>query len=333
MKKKLLILLIIFILTGCQNKKYLNGELNVLNWSSYIPNEIIKDFMNEYDIKVNYGTYSSNEELLAKISSSKSGMYDVIFPSDYMVELMISKNMLMKLDKNRLTNYYNLSPLFLNQEFDYNNDYSIPFLGATVVIAVNREYIKDEINSYNDLLNEKYKNDIVLIDDQRIIIGMALLANGYDMNSTNEYELNKAKEWLLELKNNVKAFDSDSPKNFLITNETNIGVIWNAEAILAKENNPNIEIIYPKEGHAISLDNYTITKDAKNIDNAYLFIDYLLRYDVSEKITESYPYINPNNHYNHYSYYELYDIVRTGAFVKNIGQSISSYDRTWADIK
>ena len=102
MKKKVILLLIVIILTGCNNNKYQNGELNVLNWSSYIPNEIITDFMNEYNIKVNYGTYSSNEELLAKISSSKEGTYDLIFPSDYMVELMIQKQMLSKLDKTKI---------------------------------------------------------------------------------------------------------------------------------------------------------------------------------------------------------------------------------------
>ena len=333
MKKKICILLIILILSGCSNKKYSNGELNVLNWSSYIPNDIINDFVKEYNIKVNYGTYSSNEELLAKISSSKEGTYDLIFPSDYMVELMKEKNMLQKIDKTKLINIKNISPLFLNQSYDPLNEYSLPFLGATAVIAVNRDYIKDDIKSYNDLLNPKYKNDIVLIDDQRIIIGLSLLANGYDMNSTNKDELNTAKNWLLKLKDNVKAFDSDSPKNFLITKETNLGIIWNAEAILAKEENPNIEIIYPVEGHAISIDNYVLTKGAKNVDNAYLFIDYLLRYDIGERLVNSYPYINTNDKYINYSYFELNQIISSGSYIKNIGEYISLYDRIWADIK
>jgi len=333
MKKIISILLIVILLTGCNNKKYENGELNVLNWSSYIPNEIIDDFINEYDIKVNYGTYSSNEELLAKISSSKKGTYDLIFPSDYMVELMRKKDMLQKIDKTKLKNLNNINPIFLNQKYDPNNEYSLPFLGATAVIAVNRDNIKDEIKSYNDLLNKKYENDIVLIDDQRIIIGIGLLANGYDMNSTNLNELNKSKDWLIKLKKNVKAFDSDSPKNFLITGETNLGIIWNAEATLAKEDNPNIELIYPIEGHAISIDNYVITKEAKNIENAYLFIDYLLRYDVGEQITKSYPYISTLNKNLSYSQFELNQIITTGSYVKNIGEYISFYDRIWAEIK
>ena len=128
MKKKIIILLIIVLsLTGCSKKNYPNGELNVLNWSSYIPSDVIKDFEEEYKIKVNYGTYSSNEELLAKITSSKEGTYDLIFPSDYMVELMKSKDIIQKIDKTKIKNINNINELFLNQEYDKNNDYSLPF--------------------------------------------------------------------------------------------------------------------------------------------------------------------------------------------------------------
>ena len=333
MKKIICCLFLIIFLTGCSNKEYKNGEVNVLNWSSYIPNDIISDFEKEYDIKVNYGTYSSNEELLAKITSSKEGTYDLIFPSDYMVELMISRDIIQKIDINKINNYNNINKLFLKQKYDKNNDYSLPFLAATVVIAVNRDNINDNITSYNDLLNDKYKNNIVLLDDQRIIIGMSLKALKYGMNEVNSNRLNQAKQWLLNLKDNVKAFDSDSPKTFLITNEVDIGVMWNAEAILAKEYNNNIEIIYPTEGHALSVDNYAITKGAKNVDNAYLLINYLLRNDISKRIIEDYPYISSNKNVNNMNNNEIKKIIENGSYVENIGNNISLYDKLWADIK
>ena len=332
--KKLLIVFCILMMCGCSTvtKKY-DGEINVLNWSSYIPSEVIDAFEEEYNIKVNYGTYSSNEELLAKISSSKPGTYDVIFPSDYMVELMINKDMLEKMDVTKIPNYSNINSMFLKQKFDKNNDYSLPFLAATTVIAVNRDNIKDKIDGYNDLLNEKYKNDIVLIDDQRIVIGMGLQASGYSMNETDDFKLNKGKEWLLKFNNNIKAYDSDSPKTFLITNEVDIGVMWNAEAIIAKDYNPNIEIIYPKEGFAISLDNYTIVKGAKNIDNSYKFINYLLRSDVNKLITDEYPYINTTNSNRNLDIDELSMVLTKASYVENIGTSISKFDKIWAEIK
>lgn len=330
--RKIIILILILLLTGCSSNGY-DKEINVLNWSSYIPRSVISNFEKEYNIKVNYSTYSSNEELLAKIVSSKEGTYDIIFPSDYMVEIMINRGLIEKIDKTKISNYNKINKIFLNQEYDRNNEYSLPFLITTTVIVVNRNNISDNISSYNDLLNNKYKNNIVLLDDQRIIIGMALKALGYDMNEIDINKLNDAREWLLKVKNNIKAFDSDSPKSFLITNEVDIGVMWNAEAILAKENNNNIKIIYPSEGGALSIDNYVILKNAKNKDNAYLLINYLLRDDVSKNIIDTYPYISSNKNVQNMNDLELKRIMQNSNYVKNIGEYISLYDKLWADIK
>ena len=154
MKKNILLILIVLLLVSGCAKKEEKKVVNVLNWSSYIPDEVIKDFEKDSGIKVNYGTYSSNEELLAKLSSSKEGTYDVVFPSDYMVELMINKNLLEPIDTNRLSNYKNIDHIFLNQEYDKNNNYSLPFLLATSVIAYNSKNVSN-IWDYDDLLKEE----------------------------------------------------------------------------------------------------------------------------------------------------------------------------------
>lgn len=343
MKRKILVLLLLccLILSGC-SKNDEKRVLNVLNWSSYIPDEVVRDFSLKTGIKVNYGTYSSNEELLAKIANSKEGTYDLVFPSDYMIEIMKSRGLLLELDKSKLDNYKNIDTNYLNLSYDLDNQYSLPFVLATVLIAVNRDIISDNINSYNDLLDSKFRNEIVLLDDQRIVIGMGLLALGYDMNSTDSLEIDRAREFLLELKKNVKAFDSDSPKNFLITKEASIAVTWNAEAALAKEENSNIEIIYPKEGMALSIDNFAILKGSKNTKEAYQFIDYILDGEVMSKIIEAYPYKNVNKEAEKYlsSWYLgnpaaniSSDVIGNSFFVKNIGDKIKLYDRTWALIK
>lgn len=340
MKKIILVLFILLFTCGCGNND--GRVLNVLNWSSYIPNEVISDFSKESGIKVNYSTYSSNEELLAKISSSKDGTYDLIFPSDYMLEVMIRREMLDTMDTSKLENFNNLNENYLGLEYDKNNEYSIPFIAASTVISYNREVIKDDIISYNDLLNPKYKNEIVLIDDQRIIIGMALLANGFDMNSVDEEELKIAKNWLKELRKNLKAFDSDSPKNFLITKEASIAVLWNAEGALANMQNPNIKNIFPLEGFALSIDNFAIPKGAKNKSEIYEFIDYILRPEVMAKIVSSYPYKNLNKEtdllldesYLNNNAANIPDIIMgEGIFVKNIGDKVKLYDQIWAEIK
>lgn len=340
-KRIVWLFLIIFLLTGCSNSKY-RSSINVLNWSSYIPDSVIRDFEDKYHIKVNYSTYSSNEELLAKVSGVKSGTYDLIFPSDYMVEIMKDRDIITKIDKSKLSHYKEIDQSFLGLDYDYYNDYSIPFLAASVVLVVNREIVNDDIIGYSDLLSDKYRDSIVLLDDTRIVIGSALMALGYDMNSLDVYELNRAKEWLIELKPNIKAFDSDSPKSFLISNEASIGLMWSAEAILAKQENPNMEIIIPREGSILSIDNFAIMKDSKNIDNVYLFIDYILNSDVMEKIVLDYPYSSVNtltnkrvSLYNDIGndYSNILSFVNDGKRVKNIGQVITLYDKIWAAIK
>ncbi len=332
MKKIIFItLLFCFFLTGCTTSKY-EGVVNVLNWSSYIPDDVIDDFENEYHIKVNYGTYSSNEELLAKLSSSKKGTYDVVFPSDYMVELMIQKDMLQEIDKSRFTNFDNINEVFMKQEYDQNNNYSLPFLLATSVIAYNSETV-DRIRDYADLAKKEYKERIVLLDDERITIGSFLQSLGYDINDYQDEHLEEAYQEYMKMKQNIKAFDSDAPKTFLITGEADIGVIWNAEALLAQEENPNIEIVFPRSGYALSMDNYVITKGSKNIDNAYLFIDYLLRNDICRRIIEEYPYISTNQYISNYSESELREILENGSYIKNVGENIKKFDRLWAKMK
>lgn len=339
MKKYLIIFLCLLLCTGCSDN---SNKLNILNWSSYIPNDVIIDFEEETGIDVNYSTYSSNEELLAKISIAKEGTYDLIFPSDYMVDVMVNRGLIEELDLSKLSNINNLNSNFMGLEYDKDNKYTLPFIAASTVISVNRDNISDEIVSYNDLLDSKYKNEIVLIDDQRIIIGMALLANGFDMNSIDDNELEIAKNWLLKLKKNLKAYDSDSPKNFLISNEASIAVLWNAEGALASMENSNIENIFPKEGVALSIDNFAVVKGAVNKNQLYEFIDYILRPDVMARIIESYPYkcvnlgsedLLSSDYISNLAANIPDSVFDNDLFVKNIGGNISKYDRIWAEIK
>lgn len=306
--------------------------LNVLNWTSYIPTEVIKNFEQEYNIKVNYGTYSSNEELLAKLVSSAEGTYDLVFPSDYMVDLMISRDMLTPLDHTKLANYQNLNPLFLGQSYDETNQYSLPFLLATTVFLYDSTKI-DRLTSYKDLKDPALENNLVLLDDQRIIIGAMLQATGHSMNDVHEDALAASLAFFNDLKPNIKAFDSDSPKTFFITKEVDAGLIWNAEALLAVEENPNLKISYPAEGFALSMDNYCLVKNGKHSEEAYLFIDYLLRPEVAAQIVAEYPYISAIKNVDTIPESELTAVLQNGSYVENVGADIKKFDKLWAEYK
>ena len=333
----LTITLLVFLILLIFHKPPENPEepsktLNVLNWTSYIPAEVIDAFEQEYNIKVNYGTYSSNEELLAKLVSSAAGTYDLVFPSDYMVDLMSSRDMLAPLDKSKLQNLENLNPLFLNQPYDETNQYSLPFLLATTVFLYDSTKI-DRLTSYKDLQNPALKNNLVMLDDQRIVIGAMLQATGHPMNSIHEDDLAASLAFFNTIKPNIKAFDSDSPKTFSITKEVDAGLVWNAEALLAAEENPDLKISYPAEGFALSMDNYCLVKNGKHPEEAYLFIDYLLRPDVAAEIVAEYPYISAVGDIETVPASELTEILDHGSYVQNVGADIKKFDKLWAEYK
>ncbi len=330
-------------MTGCgSGKSKEKGELNVFNWTEYIPESVVKQFESEYGIKVNYSTYSSNEECLAKLQSSAQGTYDLVVPSDYMVSIMKKKGLLEKLDKDKITNFHNVNDVYLNRDFDKGNEYSVPFDTGAALIAVNTNVVKEDIKSYKDLLNPKYKNSMVVLDDQRILIGIALKALGYSLNETDDAKLAQAKAYLEKLKPNIKLYDSDSPKSSLISGEASIGLTWNAEAALAMNQNKNIKVVYPQEGMYIFIDNFAIPKGAKNKEAAELFINFILRPEINKKIVEAFPYksVNkaaedslPDSYKNNPASNIPDKEMIKGESVKDVGAATAKFDKIWSEIK
>lgn len=149
----------------------LSGELNLFIWSEYMPDKILKQFEEETGIKVNYNVYWSNEEMLARISAGATG-YDLSVASDYMAEIMRKQNLLEKVEKENITNLDNLDTELLNPDYDPGNEYSIPYMWGNVVIAINEDKVDKEITSFEDLSNSEFKNSLVVLDDQRILIGI-----------------------------------------------------------------------------------------------------------------------------------------------------------------
>ena len=330
-----IILLAVIFIVARQAKQKLetpHEHLNVLNWTSYIPDEVITNFEQQTGIKVNYGTYSSNEELLAKVNASAPGTYDLIFPPDYMVDLMLHRNLLEPIDAAKLTELANLDSRFLGQSFDPQNQYSYPFLLATTVIAYDASKL-DLITSYRDLLRPELANNIIMLDDQRVVIGAMLNAAGYSANSTNDFHLSESLAFFDLLRPNIKAFDSDSPKTFFITDEVDAGLVWNAEAILAKAERPSLKITYPTEGFSLSMDNYCLVKGSKNQANAYQFINYLMQPEIAAQIVAEYPYISPISSVETVPSAELDEIFARGTYIENVGADISKFDKLWIKYK
>lgn len=316
--------------------------LNVFNWSEYLPQSVIDKFEQTYNIKVNYTTFSSNEEMLAKIMAGGS-QYDLTVASDYMVEIMKKQNLLEELDKDNLQNLKNIGSQFMNMSFDPGNKYSVPYMWTAGIIAVDSSKVKDgSITSYADLWKPEFRGAITVLDDERIIIGMALKKLGYSMNETNPEALAKAKEELKKLQPNIKAYDSDSPKTMLINGEAKVIFAWGAEGSLAKRDNKNVKMVIPKEGLFLQQDNFVIPKGAQNVRAAELFMNFIMEPEISAEISKEFPYGNPNTAaypyidseiMNDIGIYPPVEEVEKGEHLKDIGDDIKEYDNIWSEVK
>lgn len=318
------------------------GQLNLFNWSDYIPPSVIDEFERRYNIKVNYATYGSNEEMLAKIMAGGNN-YDIVVAADYMVDIMRKQNLVEKIDTKALANFENIGREFKGLYFDPENEYSVPYMRSEAVIVVDSSKIHEgEIKSYKDLWHSKYKDSIVMLDDVRGVIGMTLKSLGYGFNETDPVILDKAKEKLKELQPNIRAYDSDNSKSMLISREVPIGVAWSAEAGFAMAENKDLKPIIPEEGLFLQQDNFVIPKGAKNTKEAELFLNFILEPEVSIEFTKAYPYTNCNEGTYSMTPKEILENplsfppeeeLKKGEYLKDIGDAIKYYDFIWSEIK
>ncbi len=268
-------------------------SLNLFCWSEYIPQTVLDGFTKETGIKVNYETYGSNEEMLAKLLPSK-GKYDLIVPSEYVVEALVKRNKLAPLDMSKIPNFKNIGQEFKGFPFDPENKYSVPYMTGSVGIVVNTDKVKDEIKGYKDVFQAKFKNRIVALNDNREIVSWALATAGIDINDVTPATIEKIKPILKEWIPLVKVYDSDSPKTALLGGDVDLGVVWGGEAAILYAEDKKFKYVLPAEGAHRFIDCIAMPVGAPHPDAAYAFIDYILRPEVSKLISDEFPYTNPN---------------------------------------
>lgn len=323
-------------------------ELNLFVWTEYIPEDILTCFEQLYGVKVNREEYSSNEEMYAKVSKG-STTYDLVQPSDNFLPLMIRTGLIQKLDRARLPNLKNIAPQYLPMHGDPNGEYGVPYMAGTQAIVVNTDKVEQKPASWADLWNPAYADRMVFVDDPRVTIGLALLAEGKDSNTTDPAELEAIKPKVEELVKNIRIFDSDSPKTALIAGDADLGMVWTAEAELANRELGTIEYIYPAEGQFNFQDGYTLLANAPHADAAYAFLNYSLQGDVFWKMLEDFPYIMPNQAALDYAkdnqpeLYEAYmnspitntpaEVWAKGHWIDDLGDATPLYEQMWTEIK
>ena len=269
-------------------------ELNLFAWSEYVPQSVLDGFTKETGIQVNYESYASNEEMLAKLMSGAAS-YDLIQPSEYVIEALVKEKQLLPLDHAKLPNLKNIGKEYWDQPHDPEMLYSVPYMQGTVGIVVNTEKVKKPVTGYADLFQPEHKGRIVVLDDALEIVTWALASQGIGFDGVTKANLEKARPVLTQWLPLVKVYDSDSPKTALLNGDVDLGVVWSGEAaILIQEQPGKFVYVLPKEGAHMFIDNLAIPKGAAHVEAAHKFIDYILRPEVSRKISDEFPYTNPN---------------------------------------
>lgn len=284
-------------LTACgSSDTATNGEVYVYNWGEYIDPEALTMFEEETGIDVIYEEYDTNETMYPKVAAGAAG-YDIVCPSDYMIEKMIANDLLAELNFDNMPNAKaNIGAEYYEQSkgFDPENKYSVPYCWGTVGILYNTTMVDEPVTSWSILWDEKYADNILMQSSVRDAFMVALKLNGNSMNSMDEAELNDAKELLIEQKPIVQAYVIDQVRDKMIGGEAALGVIYSGEAIYTQRENPDLEYVIPAEGTNVWIDSWVILKDAPNKENAEKFIDFMCRPDIALMNFEYITYSTPN---------------------------------------
>ena len=267
----------------------------VYNWGEYLDPKTIELFEKETGISVTYEEYETNEIMYPKILSQAIA-YDVVCPSDYMIQRMIENDLLAEINWNNIPNIKNMDSTYMEQSksFDPENKYSVPYCVGTVGILYNKSMVKEPVDSWNILWDPKYKDRILMQDSVRDAFAVALKRLGYSINATEVDQLAAATEDLIEQKPLVQAYVVDQVRDKMIGNEAALGVIYSGEAGYTKRENPDLEYVIPKEGSNVWIDSWVIPKNSKNKENAEKFINFMCRPEIALMNFEYLTYSTPN---------------------------------------
>ena len=348
MKKRLVFLLALALvlglmvvsLSGCGEK---STTLTVFNWFDYIDEDVIKMFEQETGIKVNYTNFTTNEEMFAKLEKG-SGSYDVIFPSDYIIERMIKEDMLAELDLSKMPNVANLVDWCKKPDYDPDCKYSVAYMWGTVGILYNTEKVDGEVTRWGSLFDPAYERSVFMLDSIRDSFCVGLKYLGYSLNTQEEEALSAFKALLLKQKEDgiVAGYLVDETKDKMIAGEAAMAVMWSGDALYAMEGNDKLAYVVPEEGSNVWIDGMCIPKSSKNQEAAMKFIDFMCRPDIAEKNQDYIYYSSPVQQViDGYTDEEKAEEALNPSqekldkceFFHDISDNMSLYDKIWMEIR
>ena len=266
MKKRVLAILLCSImagslLSGCGGEKEENNkELVLYTWEGLFPQEVLDDFEKEKGIRIINSNFDSNETMLEKVQQSDGKDYDVVIGDDYIIEQVVKNGLAKELDKSKLSNYGNINPLYQSQFYDPDNKYTIPHGAGIPLIVYDPEQVDFEITGYEDLWNSKLEDKIATIASYRAVEGMVLLTMGKSMNEEDPTVIKEAGEKLVSLAPNIRMIQDTNTQNALLNGEASVAILYTSQVIAALQENPDLKVVYPKEGLGFGIMNFLFLK-------------------------------------------------------------------------
>ena len=322
--------------------------LNVYNWGEYISDgsegaiDVVKEFEKLTGIKVNYSTFDSNESMYSLLKYGGVS-YDIVIPSDYMIERMINEDMLQKIDTSKLSNYNFVDDKYKDLYYDKNNEYSVPYSVGMVGLIYNSSIVKETPDSWSIMWDERYKNDVLTFNNPRDTFAIAQFLLGQDINTTNKSEWDAAAQLLKEQKSVLQAYVMDEVYNKMESASAAIAPYYAGDYLSMVENNEDLRFVYPKEGTNIFVDAVCIPKNAENYEAALLFINYLLEPEIALANAEFIYYASPNTSVINNEEYSLYGnsllypeaskMPKTQYFHDMNKETREYFDKLWQDVK
>ena len=338
MKKLFALIIAAMMLLSCAAFAEEEKVLNIFTWEGYFDEVTLAGFEEATGIEVNYSVFSSNEEMLLKLQANGGSEYDIILASDYIISTARKEGLLLPLDKSKLTNWDNLNPDYLNQYFDPDNVYSVPYTVGSPMIVYDPAQVEGEITSFNDLWDEQFIDSVWLLNDARVQLGAVLKSMGYSYNTTDEAQLKEAAEKLNALKPNCRVLDYDFGNNYLTAGEVKAAYLFTPYVIYSMMENPDLVAVFPEEGIGFGVDSIVVPVNAPHPENAHAFINYYLQADVAKIVAEYQGYINPNQAADELIDPDFLalkpfnipeDLLATKEYVEDIGETASVYQDIW----
>lgn len=313
-----------------------DSELVLYTWQGMFPQEVLDDFESETGIKITYSNFDTDETMLEKVSMAKGGDYDVVIADDYILEKVIQEGLAEKLDKDKLSNFENINSLYQGQFYDPTDEYTVPYGAGIPLIVYDPDEVDIDIEGYNDLWDPSLEDSIALTANYRVINGITNLALGKSMNEEDVDSIKETGKKLLELAPNVRMIQDDNTQDALLNGEASVAFLYTSQVTSVLAENPDLKVVYPKEGLGFGIMGMFIPSEAPDKDAAYQFVNYILQPEVSAKCFDYIGYYCTNKAADEFVDPNLVvpEDVTKGEIIQNVSaEADEQYNKNWTEFK